>query len=367
LQKCDVGESWWRSFDKPHPLVFILLILAGLDLEYVIHYHLGITIVYTQFYYLIIVIAGLWYGRKAIWIALFYGSLQVIVTYILTNVISPDALLRSLIMLIVAFVIGTIVEQMRGYYDQITEQNDQITEQNRELSDTNEKMHSLNTQLAESQEAFKIANKKLNLLSSITRHDINNQLSVLQEYLVILEKKQSDPSLNEYFQKTATAAQRISAMIQFTKEYENIGVNAPVWQDCRNLADIAAKQVTLGNVTVKNNIPAGIEVVADPLVIKVFYNLIDNAVRYGGKITTIRFSAEGSGDNHLIICEDDGNGILADEKERIFERGFGKNTGMGLFLAREILDITGITIRETGEPEKGARFEMTVPPGSYHE
>jgi signal transduction histidine kinase len=65
------------------------------------------------------------------------------------------------------------------------------------------------------------------------------------------------------------------------------------------------------------------------------------------------------------VCEDDGNGILAEEKEMIFERGYGKNTGMGLFLAREILDITGITIRETGEPGKGARFEMTVPEGAY--
>ena len=103
---------------------------------------------------------------------------------------------------------------------------------------------------------------------------------------------------------------------------------------------------------VKNDIPAGTKVFADPLIIKVFYNLMDNAVRYGGKITTIRFSVQESGDGHLIICEDDGDGIPADEKERIFERGFGKNTGLGLFLAREILGITGITIRETGERAK---------------
>jgi signal transduction histidine kinase len=58
-------------------------------------------------------------------------------------------------------------------------------------------------------------------------------------------------------------------------------------------------------------------------------------------------------------------GIPVDEKEQIFERGSGKNTGMGLFLAREILTITGITIQETGEPGKGARFEMTVPKDAY--
>ncbi|MCX6701224.1 MAG: sensor histidine kinase [Methanomicrobiales archaeon] len=100
---------------------------------------------------------------------------------------------------------------------------------------------------------------------------------------------------------------------------------------------------------------------ADQLVVKVFYNLMDNAVRYGGKITTIRFFVEECDGDHLIVCEDDGGGVAADEKEKIFERGFGKNTGLGLALSREILDITGITIHENGEPGKGARFEMAVP------
>ena len=92
---------------------------------------------------------------------------------------------------------------------------------------------------------------------------------------------------------------------------------------------------------------------------------MDNAARYGGKITTIRFTAEDAGDDHLIVCEDDGDGVVAGEKEQIFNKGFGKNTGLGLALSREILDITGITIRETGEPGKGARFEMTVPKGMW--
>ncbi len=115
----------------------------------------------------------------------------------------------------------------------------------------------------------------------------------------------------------------------------------------------------------KNDFPAGAEVFADPLIVKVFYNLMDNAVRYGGKITTIRFAVDEAGDDHVIICEDDGDGVIAEEKDKIFERGFGKNTGLGLALSREILAITGITIRETGEPGKGARFEITVPEGAY--
>jgi len=209
------------------------------------------------------------------------------------------------------------------------------------------------------------ANRNLNLLSSITRHDITNQLTVLVGHLRILEKKQPDTSFSEHFNKINTSAQRISAMLRFTKEYEKIGVNAPIWQECLTIVDIAAIQAPLGKIMVKNELPAGAEVYADPLVVKVFYNLMDNAIRYGGKITTIRFSVEGRDGDHIVVCEDDGMGVPAEEKEKIFERGFGKNTGLGLTLSKEILSITGITIRENGEPGRGARFEMTVPKGAW--
>ena len=221
------------------------------------------------------------------------------------------------------------------------------------------------TERKTAEEALRQANRKLNLLSSITRHDINNQLTMQIGYLELLEDSKLDPSQNEYFQKISNAASRISAMIRFTKEYEGIGVHAPAWQDCRTLVDTVAVQVTLGTVNVNNDLPGGTEVFADPLIARVCFNLMDNAVRYGGKITTIRFSALESGDDHLIVGEDDGVGVPAFEKEKIFDRGFGKNTGLGLALSREILDITGITIRENGELGKGARFEMTVPKGAW--
>ncbi len=209
------------------------------------------------------------------------------------------------------------------------------------------------------------ANKKFTLLSSVTRHDINNQPTMLQGYLALQEDSKPAPSQEEYCQKASAAAERIAAMIHFTKEYEQIGVNSPVWQDLRKLVETAATQTQLGKITVKNELPAGAEVFADPLIIKVFYNLMDNAVRYGGTITTLRFSAEEPGDDLIIVCGDDGVGVVAEEKAKIFDREFGNNTGLGLFLSREILDITGITITETGEPGRGARFEMVVPAGAW--
>ncbi len=213
--------------------------------------------------------------------------------------------------------------------------------------------------------ALETSNKKLTLLSGITRHDINNQLTVLMGFLELLEMKQPDTSFSTYFNKITNATERIQAMIQFTKTYEGIGVNAPVWLNSHTLVETAAKDVALGDIRLVNDIPDDFTIFTDQLIVKVFFNLIDNAVRYGGTITTIRFTGRESEEDYLIVCEDDGVGIPAGEKTKIFERGFGMNTGLGLFLAREILSITSITIAETGEPGKGARFEITVPKGAY--
>jgi signal transduction histidine kinase len=52
---------------------------------------------------------------------------------------------------------------------------------------------------------------------------------------------------------------------------------------------------------------------------------------------------------------------------QIFGMGYGNHTGIGLFLAREILSITGLSIKEVGEEGKGARFEILVPEGKWRE
>jgi signal transduction histidine kinase len=179
--------------------------------------------------------------------------------------------------------------------------------------------------------------------------------------LAVPKKNIPDPAHDHYFSRITTTSNQIANLIQFTKEYEMVGVHAPAWQDIRTLVDDAGRNAMHEKVTLKNDLPAGTEIFADPLVAKVFFNLLDNAQRHGGKITTVRFSLEERDGKRVIVCTDDGDGIAVKEKEMIFERGFGKNTGFGLAISREILDITGITIKETGKAGKGARFEIVVP------
>jgi len=209
------------------------------------------------------------------------------------------------------------------------------------------------------------ANKKLNLLSGITRHDISNQLTVLTGYLQLIEDDSNDLVRHEYLEKILTAATRISTMIRYTKEYEDIGVRAPAWQGCRTLVDTAIREHNVAHVEISNHIPDCVEVFADPLIFKVFYNLIDNAVRHGKSTSKIRFSGANNGGSYIIACEDDGVGIPDEDKKKIFEHGFGMNSGLGLALSCEILNITGITLSEAGKPGDGARFEINVPMDVY--
>jgi PAS domain S-box-containing protein len=215
-------------------------------------------------------------------------------------------------------------------------------------------------------DALRQANKQLNLISSITRHDILNQLIALKGYLDLSRDILSDPvNLENYIIKEQDIANTIEEQIQFMKDYEDMGIKAPEWQNVYKSVEKARQSLPRREIAVETDSPT-LEVYADPLLMRVFYNLIDNALRYGGEqMTAIRISSQESSLGLLIVCEDNGVGIPADKKEAIFRRRYFKHTGLGLFLSREILVITGITITENGTPGKGARFEITVPNGMW--
>ena len=221
-------------------------------------------------------------------------------------------------------------------------------------------------ELSKAQAASKQANKKLNLLSSITRHDINNQLMALNAYIMLSEEAVENPvELKEFILKEQRIADTMAHQIHFTKDYEEMGVKDPLWQNVTAIFKKIIPRLPMRNIRVDADDP-NLELFADPLLEKVFYNLTDNALRYGGeKMTVICVTARKDNGGLILAVEDDGNGISTDDKAQLFTKGFGKHTGLGLFLSREILSLTGITIAENGEPGKGARFEMEVPEGAY--
>ncbi len=208
--------------------------------------------------------------------------------------------------------------------------------------------------------ALKRSNEKLNLLNSITRHDVANQLTILNGYIQLALTKEPDPVTADFLKKVAVAGETIQRQIEFTRAYQDLGRQAPDWF---SLPVVISKAKPDG-VTFTTSCMA-YEVFADPMLEKVFFNLFDNALRHGERVTSMMVRCETDGEDLRIIVEDNGVGIPLDLKQKIFKKGFGKNTGYGLFLVREILGITNISIHETGRHESGARFEITVPSGGF--
>ncbi len=218
------------------------------------------------------------------------------------------------------------------------------------------------TDIIRAKSALEVANKKLHLLSGITRHDILNQVTALAGYTDLLsDVLPDDVEMRKYVENIIKLTATIEEETRFTADYEELGMQPSRWQ---RVADVAGRAASGTSVSV-STATGTLEIFTDPMLEKVFFNLFDNAVRHGEHVTEISVTCREEDGKMVIAVEDDGVGVPAGMKERIFKRGVGSNTGYGLFLTREILGITGMSIRETGEEGKSACFEITVPSGVW--
>jgi signal transduction histidine kinase len=214
------------------------------------------------------------------------------------------------------------------------------------------------------EDALSRSNAKLNLLAAVTRHDILNKITALMAHIELSRESRDLESMQAGLAKIDSIAGMLKEQIEFTRDYQDLGVKSPAWQNLAEVCSHAASQLDLGDVRFVNE-AANLEVYADPLFEKVVCNILDNALRHGGGVSTIRVWCSSDKGNSTLSIEDDGAGIPAPDKTRIFDNGFGSHTGYGLFLAREILAITGMSISETGVPGNGARFDVIVPRGKF--
>ena len=215
--------------------------------------------------------------------------------------------------------------------------------------------------------ALRMSKEKLTLLSDITRHDILNQLHIFGIFSDLLRNMlQQYPSYIQHLDVIQNCCENIRQHIIFTQDYQQLGNDTPVWQNIEKISRVAALDNLPESISLTIH-TGNYEIFADPMLMLVFFNIFDNAKRYGGTISDISISFKEDHKKGLLIIEDNGVGIPSDGKEKIFEKGFGKNTGFGLFLVRQILSITDLTIIEDGIEGHGTRFEITVPSGMWRE
>jgi two-component system cell cycle sensor histidine kinase/response regulator CckA len=220
------------------------------------------------------------------------------------------------------------------------------------------------TERKKTDEALQLARKKLNLLNVITFQDIQSALFSLSSYLELMKTGICDKIHLAYLEKSRNILTKTASMMNFVKDYQNMGITPPRWQNVSQVFLFAISH--LPPLTTERIIAVdGLEMYADPLLETAFLNLVGSMQKHGTGATRLALRYEEPGDYLVLILEQNGAGVPPEEKEHFFDRGYEDGHGHGLLLAREVLSITGITINETGTEGKGIRFEMLVPKGEY--
>jgi PAS domain S-box-containing protein len=204
--------------------------------------------------------------------------------------------------------------------------------------------------------------EKLHVVGRLTRHDVRNKLSAITGNVYLAKKKVTNYKALEHLSDVDSACKQIESIFEFARTYERLGVEKLVSIDVGKTFEKAISLFSnLSDVRLVNECQ-GLRLLADTLLMQLFYNLVDNSLRHGKRVSQIRFYYEEVDDDHLkLVYEDDGIGISKAEKQKIFEEGYGKHTGYGLYLIRKICEVYGWTISETGEQGKGVEFTIIVP------
>ncbi|MEN6395558.1 MAG: PAS domain S-box protein, partial [Methanoregula sp.] len=163
------------------------------------------------------------------------------------------------------------------------------------------------------EDAIALANKKLNLMNDITRHDVLNTITGVYGCIDMANATASAKDRADLLREVKNQVAIIQGHISFTKQYQEVGIHVPQWQKVADVIDHVIPNFIHSGIAFKTDLE-GIEVYADPLLEKVFYNLIDNAVRYGTTLTTILVHGEVTPGGMDIIFEDDGVGVPVEDK-----------------------------------------------------
>ncbi|ACL16828.1 PAS domain S-box protein [Methanosphaerula palustris] len=212
--------------------------------------------------------------------------------------------------------------------------------------------------------ALRTANQKLNLMNIVAWHDIYNKVTGLRGYVELSKALITDEKAREFLEREDTILQVIHQQISYTKEYQEMGKQHPRWYSLRELLDNVRMTGVAGSIRIIND-AENLELYADPVIEKVFWHLIDNSVKHGEKVTEIRITARQSEIGCTLVYRDDGVGIPEEKRRDLFTKSYGTETGFFLFFVHDLLEISGMTIAETGEPGNGVRFEITIPKGLY--
>jgi PAS domain S-box-containing protein len=211
--------------------------------------------------------------------------------------------------------------------------------------------------------ALQKAGSRLNIIGSIVRNDITKRLAVLYGHLTIGVMKFDDPDVIAFIGSVKDSADAIQRQVEISRVFRDLGTSTPAWVPVQTAVMEAAGRITLRRPSLRVWTER-LEIFSDPNLPTAFYQLFENIRREGPEATKIIVTYHIRDRGCAILIEDDGGGVPDAEKETLFRKR-NERYGCSLFLAGEILGITGMNIRETGVHGKGTRFEILIPPEGY--
>ena len=208
----------------------------------------------------------------------------------------------------------------------------------------------------------------LNLLNQVVRHDIRNDLQLIQAYAGMLAEADSlSETHQQYLSKVLKAADnaidlttsaRDLSEVMLQNDIETKPIQLP--QTLEQQVDRLRSETQTAAITIDGSLPA-VDVMADELLDAVFRNLLKNAVQHNDKdIPEIVVSATRHGQQIVVKVADNGRGVSDKHKKEIFghaNQGLGsEGTGIGLHLVKTLVDrYDGNVWVEDNDPE-GAIF-----------
>jgi len=217
--------------------------------------------------------------------------------------------------------------------------------------------------LREDHAKLEIANEKLQVVGGLTRHDVRNKQSVIKANIYLLKKQIGNrPELLKYLEGIDLAVNQSDEIFEFSRLYEKIGSEEPSSIDvAENFVEAIKLHPEANKLSIINDCK-GLQVLADSMLRQLFYNLIDNSIKHGKKVTQIKLGYAHDKEGTKLFYEDNGVGIPKENKDKIFMDGYTTGgSGLGLKLVKKMIEAYGWTIKENGIPDKGARFEITIP------
>jgi len=126
------GRTFSLTSKKTRLLILLFTIAVCVALIFYVGIIMGQEMVYTHFFYIPIILAGLWYRKKAIYTALFLSIVYILVTHLSTQVVTLRSFERCAILLAVAYIIGLISEKRAKAQEELEEERKKVGEVLRE-------------------------------------------------------------------------------------------------------------------------------------------------------------------------------------------------------------------------------------------